>query len=284
MRIVKCLLFVALVNHAVGQVPNGGFELWNENVPENWGVNNIAPLEFYPITPSSDAHSGSLAARGEVLQNPIFTDQVVSPTLQTQGGVAVTGNPSSITGWYKFEPTQSTTNFVIGLTVLDINGMLTGTGTTQYFDAQNEYTQFNATINYDVGTSDPAASVTISFIIADDESNGALGSWFLVDDIMVNGANGIGDLRSASTAVGNPYPSPFSSTTVLSFSSNTNVPIFIDVVDILGRTVETVSSIRTGPGKNTVEWTPSSSQPNGIYFLRLTEEQGVVVRRVVLQR
>ena len=284
MRILNYLLFFSLMNHAFAQVPNGGFEIFNANVPENWGVNNIAPLDLYPITPSADAHNGSLAARGEVLQNPIFTDQVVSPTMQTASGVPVTGNPSSITGWYKFGPTQSTTNLVIGLTVLDVNGMLTGNGTVQYFDAQDQYTQFTVPINYDLGTTDPAASVTISFIIADAEPNGALGSWFLVDDIMVDGANGFEDLRGPSAVVGYPYPSPFSGTTVLPYSSDSNVPIIVDVVDILGRTIETISSIRTGQGKNSVEWTPTSAQPNGVYFLRFAEEQGVAVRRVVLQR
>ncbi|MFN3876688.1 MAG: hypothetical protein ACK4L7_12370, partial [Flavobacteriales bacterium] len=54
---------------AAAQVVNGGFEGWGAGqVPTGWSANNVAPLSFYPITSSTDAHSGLMAARGEVLQ------------------------------------------------------------------------------------------------------------------------------------------------------------------------------------------------------------------------
>lgn len=274
-------LGLAVIAHA--QVPNASFENWNGSVPESWSVNNIAPLNFHVITPDADAHSGALAARGEVKQNPVIPSQVVSPTMQTSG-VPVTQDPPAVTGRYKFAPTQSTTNFVIGVTVIDINGGVTGTGTAQYFDAQSGYTPFSVPINYDIGGNDPAASVTISFIIADDVPNGALGSWFLVDDVALDGAQGMNEHGLTTASVGEAYPSPFVHSTTVPVSLGYGTQLRAEVMDILGRSVQVLADRTMRAGDHAITWIPAAEVANGVYFLRLSDGSTQIAKRMVLQR
>jgi hypothetical protein len=274
---------MALATAAQAQVPNAGFENWNGNVPASWSANNIAPLNFYVITPSTDAHTGTMAARGEVLQNPIITSQVVSPTMQTLGGAPVSQDPPAVMGWFKFGPTQGSTSFVIGATVVDINGQVTGIGSAEYVDAEAEYTQFSVPIDYNIGPSDPAASVTISFIIADDVPAGAVGSWFLVDDIALDGAQGIRDLSAVAT-VGAPYPTPFATRTTVPVRLAAPAQVRAEVLDVLGRPVQRLLNERLAAGEHLIEWTPRAEMANGIYFIRLADASGSTAKRVVLQR
>jgi hypothetical protein len=266
------------------QVPNGGFESWTGNVPDNWSANNIAPLDFYVITPSADARTGAFAARGEVLQNPIITSQVVSPTMQIVGGVPVTQDVPSISGWYKFAPTQASTQLVVGANVLDVNGLVTGVGVGTYTDAQSGYTAFTVPIDYTIGGSAPASAVVISFIIADQVPAGAVGSWFLVDDIEVDGATGIEDRFLSDALVGTPYPSPFATRTVLPLSLHASSIVRVDVVDLLGRPVEMLLNGRLSAGEHQLAWSPKAELANGVYFIRVSDAHASLVRRVVLQR
>jgi hypothetical protein len=283
-RIFYAALFVAPSLLTQAQVPNGGYETWTGNVPDNWSTNNIEALDAVTITPSSDAHTGSLAARGEVIPSPLSTSPVVSPTLQTNGGVLVTSDPTNITGWYKFEPAQASTRFVVSATAVDVNGLVTGTGVVQYAEAQNGYAQFSCPINYGIGQSDPVERVTISFIISDVAPAGALGSWFLVDDIAFDGATGIETLDLLLPSLAAPFPSPFSVSTTLPVTLNSTERIDVEIVDLLGKQVEHIAHGAFTIGDHRFAWEPKSDVPNGVYFIRVTNSAGSIAKRVVLQR
>lgn len=283
-KIIYATIAISVTVVAQAQVMNPGFENWSNGLPEGWTANNVAALNSVPITMSSDAHSGSFSVRGEVLVSPLPTTPVVSPTLQTNGGAMVSSDPTAVIGWYKFSPSQSTTSVSMGATVIDINGAVTGIGTMQYTDAKNEWAQFSIPINYDLGPSAPAQRVTISFIIADSEPAGALGSWYLIDDVGFDGAQAIHDRTSSNTVVGMPYPSPFSNSTSLPVSSESISKVNVDVIDLLGRPVAVISEGTLGSGDHKLTWTPSTEVSNGIYFIRVSQNDGSIVRRVVLQR
>ncbi|MBK7111962.1 MAG: T9SS type A sorting domain-containing protein [Flavobacteriales bacterium] len=284
MKPYAAIATIILAGSLSAQVPNGGFESWSGNVPDNWSANNLAPLSFYVITPSPDARSGAFAARGEVLQNPIISSQVVSPTMQIVGGAPVTEDVPSISGWYKFSPTQGSTRLVVGANVLDVNGLVTGVGVGTYANAQSDYTAFTVAIDYSIGGNDPAAAVMISFIIADDVPAGAVGSWYLVDDLTLDGVASIKDRFLTDALVGTPYPSPFATRTVLPLSMTAASMVRADVVDLLGRPVGTLLNGNVSAGEHQLTWSPSAELANGVYFIRVSDTRGSIVRRVVLQR
>ena len=80
------------------QIPNAGFENWNGQTPTGWSTNNLPAFSVYPITQSTDAHSGSYAARGEVLPPPQPPGEPYGPLLQ-HASVPVDGRPSALKGW-----------------------------------------------------------------------------------------------------------------------------------------------------------------------------------------
>jgi len=64
------------------------------------------------------------------------------------------------------------------------------------------------------------------------------------------------------------YPNPFEDKTIIEFNLPKSSNVTIDILNILGQTVDTVTEARYGRGKHTVEWTPEDI-PSGIYFCRM---------------
>jgi len=101
-------------------LPNASFENWTEitfSNPDGWGSLNpaLSLLGLAPnVTPSTDSHSGNLAAQLEVTA---FVGDTVPALLVygdptddfEQSGVPYTGTPSSFKGWYKYQPSGTDT-------------------------------------------------------------------------------------------------------------------------------------------------------------------------------
>ena len=283
-QVYSPIFFLLLTGTTMAQVANGGFENWSGNVPDNWSTANIAPLNSFPITQSSDAHTGSFSVKGEVVVNPIFSTQVSAPYLQTVTGVPVSNDPTSITGSYQFSPIQSTANFVVGCTVIDVNGLPTGIGVLQIFDATSSYSTFSMPIDYTMGGDSPAASVTISFSIADTNALSSIGSWYLVDDVMVDGATGMNESSIQLSELGTPYPLPITDAVTIPMKLATAAQVNVTILDLLGRAVHTVHNNTLAPGNHRLNWTPEKSVANGIYFVRVSDHSGSTSKRLLLQR
>lgn len=278
------LLLVLFVATTTAQVPNGGFEEWSGNVPANWSNNNIAPIEAFVVMPSNDAHSGLLAARGEVIVNPIFPSQVVPPVLQSFGQITFAEEPAVCTGWYQFAPVQPTASLVMSCTVVDENGATTGLGILQITEAANAYTSFSIPIDYSIGGANPGVSAVISFIISDDNTLSAVGSVFLLDDVSLGGTVGIEDQSSVVSEFQSPYPSPFSTSTFIPIELETSASIQVDVLDVLGRPVQRIANGVLAPGSHLLEWTPEGNVASGVYIIRVAHPGGAVSKRVFLER
>ena len=64
------------------------------------------------------------------------------------------------------------------------------------------------------------------------------------------------------------YPNPFQDKTILEFELAKSSKVTIDVLNVLGQTVDTVIEAIFPGGRHTVEWTPEGI-PSGIYFCRM---------------
>lgn len=274
-------LFIMIT--AIAQLPNGGFEDWEGNVPVDWSNNNIAPLDIFVVTPSADAHSGSLAARGEVIVNPVFPSQVAPPLLQSIGQFSFAEDPAFCTGWYQFTPVQPTASLVISCTMSDENGLPTGIGILQITEAAGDYTSYSVPIDYSIGGSSPAVSASISFTIADNSELSAAGSVFLVDDVALEGTLGIED-QSVVSEFNSPYPSPFSGSTFIPLELKNRASVQIEVLDLYGRPVRTIANGVMAPGSHLLEWTPEGDVASGVYIIRVSHPEGAMAKRVLLRR
>lgn len=77
-----------------------------------------------------------------------------------------------------------------------------------------------------------------------------------------------------------PYPNPFSGSMTLQYELATPAAVEIEVYDVLGRRVAALADQQKAAGPHTLVFTPTDL-PAGMYTLRVTAENEVVVRRVV---
>ena len=125
--LVLCLAFFFYSSSSlIAQIPNAGFENWTNGDPDNWLTDNSAPT-YTPITQTSDAHSGSSAVQGTVVD---FSGIAIPPYLISGtegGGFPFTTRPASIHGlkagereWFcspcKSTPTIAATSSSVGRT------------------------------------------------------------------------------------------------------------------------------------------------------------------------
>ncbi|MFZ7122478.1 MAG: hypothetical protein ACO1HA_01995, partial [Bacteroidota bacterium] len=101
MKKILTLLAAGLFSGGLfAQIPNAGFETWTSGNPDSWLSNNV-PGTYTPVTQSADVHSGTSAARGEIVD---FFGSAVPPLLYVAnggGGFPVTQDYTSLIGWYK---------------------------------------------------------------------------------------------------------------------------------------------------------------------------------------
>lgn len=64
------------------------------------------------------------------------------------------------------------------------------------------------------------------------------------------------------------YPNPFTDKTIIEFELPISSKVTIDVLNVLGQTVDTIIEAKFARGRHTVEWTPKDIS-SGIYFYRI---------------
>ena len=77
------------------------------------------------------------------------------------------------------------------------------------------------------------------------------------------------------------YPNPFNNITIISFGLPHNVPVVIDIYDILGRKVETLVDERQPAGYHQVMW-DAEGVSSGIYFYRIQAGEYAETKKMVL--
>jgi hypothetical protein len=90
-----------------------------------------------------------------------------------------------------------------------------------------------------------------------------------------------GNLMPKSFALFQNYPNPFNPTTTISFELRVLSPVRLEIIDILGRTVEERDLGTLSGGVHAVEY-DASRLASGVYFYRVSTESGVQTRKMSL--
>src|SRR5262245_38764590 len=132
-------LFLFSSTGMLAQVPNGGFENWTAGIPDNWYTNNFTGIAT-PITQATPAHSGSYAAKGEVV-NSIAGNfpPLLSSVDSNMMGFAVTQAYADLTFYYK---TSMTSTEVMSVAVImnDAGQVTVGGGSIELGGTVGTYT------------------------------------------------------------------------------------------------------------------------------------------------
>jgi len=77
------------------------------------------------------------------------------------------------------------------------------------------------------------------------------------------------------------YPNPFNARTIIKFDLPTSSKVTINVYDLLGRKMETLSDSQYDAGYHDIAW-DASSFPSGIYFYVMKADDYVQTRKMLL--
>ncbi|NIT57455.1 MAG: T9SS type A sorting domain-containing protein [Aliifodinibius sp.] len=262
------------------QVPNGGFEQWTGGNPNNWATSNF-PGFGTPITQSSNSHSGSSAARGEVVN---VLGSPWPPFLSTadSNGFPVSQRYAELTGFYQFSPQGNDRMEILVGMLHNQQGIGGGVGA---LPPAGSYTSFSLPIQY---VSGDVPDHCFIYIFAGDTANGTIGTFFLLDDLALSGISDIDlvldpTLPSEFTLEQN-YPNPFNPATTIVFSLPIAAEVSLVIYNAAGQLVERLVDHRSmTPGSYSVEWAPSTL-PNGVYFYRLTAAGFTQSRKMILMK
>jgi hypothetical protein len=281
----KTLLASLLVFSAAGSVtaqtiPNAGFETWVDQVvfeePENWATFNAAVVLFEnvdgPVTQSTDAHSGTYAARvtnrisdfdddgeNDTLAGVLFTGYINVITETIVAGWAFTARPDSLVGWTKYA-TPGNDNYRVGVTLTKWNPVTHETdeiGTGIYTGGvAADYSRFHVAIDYVSAETPDTALIMIT--ASEDEEVTVAGSDLFVDDLAFV-SNSTAGLEIPAPTDFVVYPNPANNQ--LEVRNNTASQLTLS--DISGKQVATFDV------RNQLQvMLPTAAYENGVYLLR----------------
>jgi Secretion system C-terminal sorting domain len=275
----KCIYFIfgifLLASMVSAQIPNAGFENWTGDEPDEWLTNNslVAGL----ITKTTDAHSGNAAVQGTVqhFMTIPFTPMLTSATL----GFPVSSKPGALHGFYKLNSVGGDSLFV-GI-LMSSGHVAIGAGIFVSGTTTGTYQEFVANINYTPSTTPDTGWITILLTNTDSVHTG---SSFIVDDLSLTSANGVGNDGSPDHyiyALSQNYPNPFNPQTKIAYQLEEPSHVTIVLFDVLGKQVATVVDQNQTIGDHEVFF-DGSNLPSGMYFYRMTAvpSSGSVITKI----
>ena len=257
-------------------IPNSGFENWTTTQlvvqsPNSWVTLNLLGLTSFtfPVTKSTDKHSGSYAAKCETVSLQLVDTmpaQVFPGFIalgdfdlltQTGGfGVPFTSRPDSMVFWAK-------SNLLGGDTAIayvqlskwnaTLSGQdIIGAGEVLFTESLSSYKRFSVPLTYN--SSSTSDSLSIGFM-----SGNTLGSYIIVDDVsfIYNSAD-VKELADDSKSI-DIFPNPVNEELSIRVQNDEN----IEIVNSLG---VRISSLKLKKGIVTKLQTESYS--NGLYFIK----------------
>jgi hypothetical protein len=267
------LIFVSLSLNSQ-TIPNAGFENWTNmfiyQTPDSWTTLNFlaATGGTAPVTKSTDAHSGSYAAKCETVlaQFDTFPAEVVPGFVMlgdfnflTQTGnigAPFTARPDSMIFWMKSSLIGGDT--VIALLQLSKWNSLTGSqdlvgiGQAFYTNSYTTYHRYSIPVSY-IGATIPD-SINIGFV-----GGSTQGSYFLVDDVsLIYNTSDVKELADDAKSF-DIYPNPANDDLSIRVQNDENV----EIVNSLG---VRMSSLKLKKG--IVNKLPTDNYSNGLYFIK----------------
>lgn len=255
--------------YAQNPVPNSSFESWTGSEPDSWVTSNAPPA--YAVTQTINSHSGSLAARGDVLGS-------LPPILISTDSLGGTGFPvtqayAKCTFWYE-NNLSGLDEFAAGILMYDNAGNVSGYGALNINTSANNYTE--ATVPIINFSGNPPAECIISFQITNPNGTTNPGSFFIVDDVALT------DPLSAEEHSGGKtlpviYPNPASENIYFNLPVTVNNDFEITLSDFTGRIVFEKKSI--------VELNGTLDIRNfscGIYFFKAESGNNTYLQKIMI--
>lgn len=252
------LLTFAFVGCAFAQnIPNSSFETWSGGDATGWTNSDY-------VTQSTDAHTGTYAARAEYTGSG-------SPTLSVGSG---NGTPTT-TRWgylnfyYKFNKTGNA-NITVSL-YMDNPNFTIGQAATTISTGSSTYKAISIPISYNL-SGNPTLCTIDMFL-----NGSSQGSYFIVDDVTFSATplalNDAGQYIPFSV-----FPNPAQSWIKINLEKTADVNTTLQLLDVTGRELK----LETLTGEVTL--LDVSDLPQGLYYVAIKHNGAIETKKIVIER
>lgn len=312
-----CALALLARPAAAQTISNAGFETWAVNggveEPTGWLTTDYV-FAYYAdtsaiyalgtITKSTDAHSGSYAAKLTTTREPLTSggSTLVQGILVLGaevgkynffgfplGGAPFNKRPTQMQFSYKFSGT--TADSALALVYFSRSGSTALSGVSAVLlPPSTNYNTIAIPITYAPADTSVPDSIHIVFasgysrhIISENSANIQEGSTLLIDDISLSGGGVLATRADAGTQAQltvSPNPSPAGLFQLAAPAEPALASAAYTVSDMLGRVVARQPALPTPTPTRTLDL---SNLRTGIYLLRLDSKQGVITRQLVVK-
>lgn len=234
------------------QLPNNGFEDWHpffdSEAPDYWTGTNMMAAIGAPagIEPTTDAHSGTYAARFSTIVMDVLGEEVLYPSVlyinsmpeSDDEGTPFTGRPDSLVAWVKYLP-GGENQFLIRADLLKYNAAtqqsdVVGTAGFVGTETGNTYTRIAFPFSYN--SSDTPDTLTLT--IASSVFEPTLANTVLIVDDLLLVTNSVADAPELAATTVEIAPNPAND--LLYVRSEKQVSL-IELVDLNGKTIRSVA-------------------------------------------
>ncbi|MCA8829190.1 T9SS type A sorting domain-containing protein [Hymenobacter pini] len=295
--LVSAACLLGLVCPAFTQnIPNGGLETWvtrgSGESPDGWytsdelyGSQSI-PLALGTVTKSTDRQAGSFAAK---IESKVFFGASVPALLllgnrfrpSTYGisGVPYTGRPRELRFWYKLSTaTDDTAGVYVVLTRGGGNALQFIAGYADVLPARATYGQLAVPLSYVSGATPD--SLRLFFVAGNGQTTGT--STLYVDEISLQGTVSAAEAPVHLQMALSVYPNPGAGGTfyLASLTEPAVATAPLEVTDAAGRVVLQAPAV--APALASGRPLELHGQPAGVYLLRLSTPEGLLVRKLLI--
>ncbi len=261
------------------QIPNAGFETWAAGEPAGWTTQNYSGY-YVPMTQSANAHSGSSALQGTVVN---YFGYLYPPFVYT--GFPVSQRYAALTGWYTSSPEGG--DSLYGWVIMYKSGSPIGYAIFGNTGTQGAYVKFTATVGYILsGTPDSCAIWFGMTGPSANPSNFHAGSMFTLDDLSLSvTATGVATpaAQPLTFALSQNFPNPFNPSTLIRYELPGSGTVRLTVYDILGREVATLVDGTQQQGAHEARF-DGGGLSSGVYLYRLQTSGFVQQRKMILEK
>ena len=254
-------------NTAPYELNNTTFQ--NQVAQNNWWGTDSDTVVQSRIYDHSDSLTGSY---GTVNYSPYLTSMDTSAPIASPSNVAKSGVSAGVKiSWSPVAPVADLAGYKV------YYGSPTGISFSHVVDVGNVT---NHTLS-GLTTGDTIA-VTAYDALADgiDDQLEGHESWFRQASL-VSSVNDYHALLPKAFSLDQNFPNPFNPSTSISFSIPTRTHIRLQVINLLGQVIATLSDEDKQPGTYSVTW-GAATEPSGIYFYRMTAGNFVQTKKAIL--
>lgn len=262
-----------------------GFE--NPSTYSSWSMSNSGGAPNWAVTTTAAAdgtHSIMLNNLGNTSGNVSLFQTVSSYNLSTLNSPALTfkaayqeTSTSNNDGLQVFTSTDcgSTWTSRRYLSSGQLCALAGGTGSSPYVPAPTQFTTYTIAI----GAVSSGSQVSFKWVFT---AGSSVGNNIFIDDINIFDAAPLG-IATIENAMGlNLYPNPSSGAVNIAFTLSSKENISVNVVDMLGRVVESIPTQQYAAGNNTLTIGQQTYQA-GIYFVNINVNGQLISKKIVMQ-